>query len=389
MKLESVDIQPSPRTPDTVRLQASVRLQSVEGGGGEVLWFDFPARYEEQLTRSGNPWLAALLPWAAMRNERLEIDAPVDPVLVENARKILGVWRSWPGRRGHLELHCPHEERSARRTETVALFTGGVDSFYTVLHPPSEITRLVTIHGFDIPLADTDSFRRVLDGAKTVGAEIGAEVIPVATNLLESAWEEADYVRLGHGAALLSIPLALSPRLVLLASSHYKSLVPWGSHPHTDPLFSTSTTEVVHHGLDRSRVAKTEAIASFETAMRHLRVCWESRSDKNCGSCEKCYRTMLTLHLLGALDRCTTFPPYALDLGRISRIYAGHHAARLFAREVRALAARVGNRRVEQDLTAALKRSRRIRRTIYALQVIPFLRLGTHLERSVRRRSVS
>ena len=43
--------------------------------------------------------------------------------------------------------------------------------------------------------------------------------------------------------------------------------------------------------------------------MRHLRVCWQNPDNAyNCGRCEKCFRTMLDLWVVGALDRCDTLP---------------------------------------------------------------------------------
>jgi len=42
--------------------------------------------------------------------------------------------------------------------------------------------------------------------------------------------------------------------------------------------------------------------------MRWLRVCWQNKElAYNCGRCEKCLRTMIALHLAGALSRCRTF----------------------------------------------------------------------------------
>jgi hypothetical protein len=108
--------------------------------------------------------------------------------------------------------------------------------------------------------------------------------------------------------ALGAVALLLSPLFsrVYIPSSHdYSQLVPWGTHPLVDPLWSTDDLEVVHDGCEATRLEKTALIASHDVALRHLWVCWGGRF--NCGDCNKCQRTILALQALGALDRCTTF----------------------------------------------------------------------------------
>jgi hypothetical protein len=83
---------------------------------------------------------------------------------------------------------------------------------------------------------------------------------------------------------------------------------PHGSHPLLDPLFRTEEMELVHDGGEADRDEKVERIASHESVAKHLRVCWRNTDGAyNCGRCEKCLRTMLSLLAVGALDRCATF----------------------------------------------------------------------------------
>jgi hypothetical protein len=54
--------------------------------------------------------------------------------------------------------------------------------------------------------------------------------------------------------------------------------------------------------------------------MQHLRVCWMDQSDRNCGKCEKCLRTLTAFELLGKRDRCVTFPTDAWSLDALASL---------------------------------------------------------------------
>lgn len=130
------------------------------------------------------------------------------------------------------------------------------------------------------------------------------------TNLREFSDRYVNWY-LYHGAALAAVGLLLSSRfrkMFIAASRTYADLIPIGSHPLLDPLWSTETLEFVHDGCEATRIEKAAAIASDNIALKHLRVCWENRSGAyNCGQCEKCLRTMACLRTIGVLQRCSTF----------------------------------------------------------------------------------
>ena len=132
----------------------------------------------------------------------------------------------------------------------------------------------------------------------------------MATNLRETRWREVDWAHLGHGCALAAISHALDglvSTILVPSGAGYGDLRPWASHPITDPLLSSSSLRVVHDGATAHRVDKITLVAESATALRELRVCFRDEYDGNCGQCPKCVRTMLTLELLGALDRASCF----------------------------------------------------------------------------------
>ena len=104
---------------------------------------------------------------------------------------------------------------------------------------------------------------------------------------------------------------AFSSRLHLayIASSYdLPNLVPCGSHPLLDPQYSSFGFAMRHRDLEFSRVDKIRLIREWDAGFQNLRVCLRNAPDRlNCGTCEKCVRTMLALVGLGALGETKAF----------------------------------------------------------------------------------
>lgn len=67
------------------------------------------------------------------------------------------------------------------------------------------------------------------------------------------------------------------------------------------PCFSTRQLRFHCDGGEKSRVEKTRDVIAFLPSRRYLHVCTDDRGP-NCGRCEKCKRTLVTLDALGAID---------------------------------------------------------------------------------------
>src|SRR5262249_30044181 len=116
-----------------------------------------------------------------------------------------------------------------------------------------------------------------------------------------------------HASALIGSALALSrgvQRLLVPSTFSYGQLIPWGSHPLLDELWSIETMEVIHHGAEARRVDKIAMLVrNHPSTLRHLRVCLKNQAGPtNCGHCQKCARTMMALEVIGALSNAPTFP---------------------------------------------------------------------------------
>ena len=404
MRVTAIGVSPAPDSAGYARLEARVAYDD-PALSAESFWIEVPDTYADSLSPNGNPWLACLMPLAMQRREALHVDASVDAALLDGMADVARLWTAWfpPMRPVPVTVASvigpPRAQEATGRFG--AFFSGGVDSFFTLLRRETERARnpygviddLLVVHGFDVPLADAAAFERLRTSLQRVADDMGKTLIAIRTNFRLTKFRDVEWARLGHGPALAAVALALEPRFraVALASAreYPYSSAGWGSHPVSDPLFSTQRCRLVHDGGTYNRVDKVCAIAESDLAMRHLHVCWRSLSDVNCGACEKCYRTMTTLAIVGALERCTTFPTRMLDLDRVAHMYCHNWVTKGFNRSNRALAMSRGR----PDIVAALDASYRLtkRRDVFlttarAVEKMPVLwRLAKPLHRAAMR----
>src|SRR3989338_4544396 len=94
MHLKKVELINSPSSPGYIRLRGEVSYDN-RSYNSEAYWFDIPKGYSQNISESGNPWLACLLPLALTLGEPLRIDLPVDKVLFKNITKLIQIWKSW------------------------------------------------------------------------------------------------------------------------------------------------------------------------------------------------------------------------------------------------------------------------------------------------------
>lgn len=364
-----------PIVVDDVRIAADASgaelSARVTGGGSDLpsrLWFRVPVEYAAALAAGGDAFLPVLLLAAMSGGAPLRIEAEVSAMLLGSTRRIMRLYRDWGGIRplGEIEITAPVVARERREPQTGAFFSGGVDSFHTVLknlarYPVGDvrrITHLVLVHGFDIPVENRRLFETVRTRAGEAAAHTGLRLLPVVTNaraaIARLPWESA------HGTVLASVALALGGLFdtVLIASSYeFLELRPWGTHPSLDPLWSTETLEIRHDGAELPKPEKMRVVAASPIALRILRVCWENPDGQyNCGRCEKCLRTMVTLAAHGALERAEQFPR-VIDPRLVEQLSLGEFIRPRWRDLARQLRARDGDGPVLRAIDSALRRS--------------------------------
>ncbi len=201
-------------------------------------------------------------------------------------------------------------------------FSGGVDSYYTLLKHREEITHLIYVHGFDVPHTNNDLGEKVLDKIRYISDALGVKLVMVKTNLRDLLDKHANW-EWTHGSALAAVGFLLAGdfKKIYIPSSHtYDHLSPWGSHPLLDVLWSDDNLEFNNDGSEANRNLKIEFITKLDLVLDTLRVCWRNPNNSyNCSECEKCLRTMICMRVAGVLDKSKTFRS-TLDLRRIRKL---------------------------------------------------------------------
>jgi hypothetical protein len=309
------------------------KLEVVAEVDGFRLWYGVPDAYP--VARSADPFVAAALLPAMVRGEKLEVDPAltVSPRLLRNALHLQEIFHAW---NPALKI-VPITARTVRAEElsdgTLSFFSGGVDSTYTFLKHEEEISHLVLIHGFDF-YDVSESYRVAVERNSRFAEAHGKTLIPIETNYYPFGYRYAMSRNLTQGSALGAVALLLGFATAYVPSSlAYDELMPLGSHPLTDPLWSNEAVQVIHDGCEARRTDKLRKILTSDAALANLRVCFEDMN-VNCGQCAKCLRTMVALRFLGAAG--APFPPLP-RLDTIVKAALGHESERMALKENLAL----------------------------------------------------
>ena len=303
----------------------------------EELWFCFPEQYEAHLSDKSDAFAPAALLLAMYAGEDLIIRGETSARLAYNLyeyREVFFTWYPKLFRRVNLSFEKMVSSPKPTGNAVATAFSGGVDSFYTLwAHLPenqsiqqAQITHGLFIHGLDLHLEDVNNYHEAFNTYNHMFKELDLDLIQAETNAYKFSEFRIDW-KVFHGVALIGTALCLSPLIrqfyVPSSFSSYNNLAPFGSTPVIDHLLSTENLGVVHHGASKQRVDKTMALASWEITHHKIRVC-SSKTNinglNNCGTCHKCYRTMVSLEILDALHLYNNFPgkmtPFAyLDWG--------------------------------------------------------------------------
>jgi hypothetical protein len=318
------------------------------------LWYRFSAdlpliNFEEAFLTMG------LIP-AMARKESVELDADatVSALYLSGVNRIMDVLRSWDVRLHVVPVSSGTDEKPSQRAGVASFFSGGVDGTFTLLAHAEEITDLILIHGLEMDLRNQERFEKVLSRNTAIAARLAKRLIPVTTNARDFCRHVGVSMTVMHGALMASIALLLGFSKTYIAASHtYAELIPWGSHPLLDPLWSTQAIKIVHDGAMASRTEKVRRIAENQEALDWLRVCGSDTLDYNCGHCEKCLRTMMTLRLLRASS--AALPPLRSTSG-LRKVRVGDQNEWLYTKDNYDLATAVGDRDAIHALRSLLRR---------------------------------
>jgi hypothetical protein len=303
-------------------VEGTVRLSGwVKGETGRELelYFAFPEDLAPFVSDRADAFVPALLVPSMLAGDPLEIEPPVSRRLrgqLPLIQEVLGGWFADAMR--PVPVASREREAGARSAGNGAFFSLGLDSFHTLLrHEPGgsgseRITHLIYMAGFERSLRKGgERPQLVAERVARVAQRLGKRAICGETNLRDVF--EIDWGLHYHGAALAAVSLALAGGLgrVLIPSSFpWVAMQRWASSPVLDPLWSSEEVEIVHDGTGSDRAEKAvEILRTHPELLGQLRVCNRSGGGiGNCGVCEKCVRTMVTLEIAGALRGNAAFP---------------------------------------------------------------------------------
>ncbi|MCW5766581.1 MAG: hypothetical protein KIT68_11475 [Phycisphaeraceae bacterium] len=321
-------------------MQPAIRVSQVRSFRDGPQWVasarvEHPLGVDELWFRSDTPLPgpaadAALMvtqAWALRFGVPLQIDAPVCPVLLENIARLHEVLCCWRPRWRRVPVEATARAPSDRPPtgpSRAAFFSGGVDSFHTVLRGGWNLDTLINVLGMDVRPEDTELTAAATANWSAVADALGLRLVLLRSNLRQIHDQRGPRFRMYPGGLSAAVSLLAGDVGVALFSAvaTFNGLVPDSIHPVTVPMLDTAYARFVYAGGEVSRLGKVRALAEEPLAMDHLHVCFCGSGKRiNCGECFKCVRTMLALQAVGAIGRCRTLPgtldPRAVRAGRI------------------------------------------------------------------------
>lgn len=275
----------------------------------------------------GEPFVAALLPAAMRAGTPIELppELPVDPEFLANMDRLQSIFSRWFADLTPVAIHARHAPRQVPTAERATGYSGGVDSSYTLDALGGELDAALLIDGIEYPTRDEQLATRVTNelGAALRGRAI--RLVQVLTNVkaaqraLGGRWAES----LG-GAIASAVHVAGFSTYQIAASNSWENLRPYGSHPLTDPLWSSADVRIGHHGAELRRIEKIRYLGHVPDLLEHVRVCFQGNA-YNCGVCQKCLQTAAGFR---ALDLRSRVLPH-LDNPRLLRKATVEHAGDL------------------------------------------------------------
>ncbi len=294
--------------------------------------------------------LAAFLPTWAAGETRVRVDGEVCPLLAENLRIAASVFGHWYRDFGPAPVFEAAGYRKAAPQERSGVFlSAGIDSMYT-LHeltrrlPPSSQGRpraglLIDYRGTSIDAQEAEArFEERRRRCESMLTSKGLEFDWLRTDLRALRPDGRFWTRRYHGAMLAALAHFASARYgrFYIASSVYHTLAePWGSHPITDPLFSSFHMAISNHGAEATKADKVAALTGWPEGLRQVHVCVNKQAGgRNCGRCRKCQIVKLYLKAFGADHALAAFGYPEVTADDVAALDAGSGWIRVQSLEI-------------------------------------------------------
>ncbi|MBI5352641.1 MAG: hypothetical protein HZB50_08410 [Chloroflexi bacterium] len=308
-----------------VILWAKIEMDTPGSSFPKYLWYRVPEKYASNLSLQSDAFLVPGLLGGMYYREPIRVRGKVSPRLayhLDEYQYVLSHTMSGAVQPVDIQYERLHP-LDANPRAVGATFSGGVDSFFTLLkHAPQnqldpeyQFTHCLFINGFDIVRKDNEKYKTIFTHYQKTLAEINIELVPIETNVANAIVPRLVYNQY-FSIILAGSTLALGGlfKRFTIASSYDFELIQKGIHSSSSPLMdrvlSTETLDFEHHGANYTRAEKVAAISDWKLAQENLRVCGMPNLGPNllnCSQCEKCTRTMIPLYAIGKIEKFTTF----------------------------------------------------------------------------------
>lgn len=309
----------------------------------QELYFETIQEFADSISCNPHAFLVAcIMPAMHFGEERILIEGEICPELKDGLINVMHWMRLWyyePTKElPRIEAKTSSGHPLPRTPERAGFFfSGGIDALATlranrIHYPPDHpgsIKDGLIVCGLEVN--DAKAFDYVVSSLSVLAKEAKLTLIPVYTNIrivgpddISHFWDfwEDEFM----GAAFSAIGHVFSKRLTVVSESSdhdIPNIYPFSSHPLINPNYSSSDLKIRLENIALSRFERTELVANWDVAVQHLRVCNRPQYYKpgllNCGACEKCIRTMLTLQTLGVLEKASTFPIHDVTVEQIEK----------------------------------------------------------------------
>jgi len=350
-----------------LKIAVTIKTQNVNE---KVLWYSMDKKYKRYISEKMDSFVIALLPMAMSIGEDIVIDGLISSELSYKIKLYQGYYNFFfKSKLKIININAKgYVKNKNRKKATLCAFSGGVDSFYTLLNnlnkknnPYYQITDLLFIEGFDSHHNNESHFSSIRASYGKLATKLNLNLISMSSNIKEVLEPYVDWGEISHGAVLASFGLILDKyvaRFYIPSTFDYGVPFAWGSNPVTDPLLGTEDVHIIHHGAGKTRMQKLEYISKYPITYKYLRVCWEKQDGlNNCCMCDKCIRTMVGLKLINKLSNYSTFLK-KVNRRKVRNWRINTKSGFYFSKEILTYAQKVGDENVVYDVKRAIRISK-------------------------------
>ena len=297
------------------RLAADIRTDNFD----KKMFFEVDECYKDYLcTEVGDAFLVGLLNYAFATGQDIESEAPISERLLYQIKTyflpVMPEARPKTYKPISIEADA-YKGKIETRGCVGTSASGGVDSFYSICkhvnntYTKYNLTHLLIANQFNIYNDEKEvreQFKRLVEDTKKIPANYNLELVTIYTNHHEFLFD--GFVQ-EYSLRICSYVLALQKLFGVYYVSSGVPIKLFEFANHDSDGFDVFNLSVISNdqvtfyssGGEVARTEKIKYIADDKFVQKSLKVCNDNEQE-NCGKCEKCMRTMLSLDIVGKLE---------------------------------------------------------------------------------------